>query len=118
MRVNGILSFLSFCDVCSADCRSNGWLVIGLVVRCFFFGQPTFSFYQELVARKTFCSSRTTANFECCVAMDPLNSTVILCCEVCSISLSGSTQPYLVNHVTKTENAKKLSELTMFFTNF
>ena len=23
MRVNGILSFLSFCDVCSDDCRSN-----------------------------------------------------------------------------------------------
>ena len=22
MRVNGILSFLSFCDVCSDDCRS------------------------------------------------------------------------------------------------
>ena len=22
MRVNGILSFFSFCDVCSADCRS------------------------------------------------------------------------------------------------
>ena len=25
MRVNGILSFLSFCDVCSDDCRSNCW---------------------------------------------------------------------------------------------
>ena len=25
VRVNGILSFLSFCDVCSADCRSNCW---------------------------------------------------------------------------------------------
>ena len=25
MKVNGILSFLSFCDVCSADCRSNCW---------------------------------------------------------------------------------------------
>ena len=23
MRVNGILSFLSFCDVCSADCRDQ-----------------------------------------------------------------------------------------------
>ena len=23
MRVNGILSFLSFCDVCSDDCRSE-----------------------------------------------------------------------------------------------
>ena len=23
MRVNGILSFLSFCDVCNADCRSD-----------------------------------------------------------------------------------------------
>ena len=25
MRVNGILSFLSFCDVYSANCRSNCW---------------------------------------------------------------------------------------------
>ena len=25
VRVNGILSFLSFCDVCSDDCRSNCW---------------------------------------------------------------------------------------------
>ena len=24
MRVNGILSFLSFCDVCSADCQIVG----------------------------------------------------------------------------------------------
>ena len=28
MRVNGILSFLSFCDVCSDDCRSNCWAPI------------------------------------------------------------------------------------------
>ena len=26
VRVNGILSFLSFCDVCSDDCRSNCWV--------------------------------------------------------------------------------------------
>ena len=25
VRVNGILSFLYFCDVCSDDCRSNCW---------------------------------------------------------------------------------------------
>ena len=25
VRVNGILSFLSFCDVCSDDCQSNCW---------------------------------------------------------------------------------------------
>ena len=28
MRVNGILSFLSFCDVCSDDgCSDDGWFV-------------------------------------------------------------------------------------------
>ena len=28
VRVNGILSFLSFCDVCSDDCRSNCWVSV------------------------------------------------------------------------------------------
>ena len=27
MRVNGILSFLSFCDVCKDDSRSNCWAI-------------------------------------------------------------------------------------------
>ena len=30
MRVNGILSLLSLCDVCSADCRS----IVGAMMAC------------------------------------------------------------------------------------
>ena len=38
MRVNGILSFFSFCDVCSADCRSFCCNIPQMIIATFYNG--------------------------------------------------------------------------------
>ena len=38
MRVNGILSFFSFCDVCSADCRSVCCNIPQMIIARFYNG--------------------------------------------------------------------------------
>ena len=48
MRVNGILSFLSFCDVCSDDCRSNCWAEFAFVSVNSIFGQMLL-FYEGFI---------------------------------------------------------------------
>ena len=45
MRVNGILSFLSFCDVCSDDYRSN--LLLAMMAR-FDHRDRIATFFEEL----------------------------------------------------------------------
>ena len=46
MRVNGVLSFLSFCDVCSAACRSN--CSVGAMMARFDHRDRIATFFEEL----------------------------------------------------------------------